>query len=118
MSSNRQGHIVSITASIAVRPNVTVPALLPSLIAGGIHHATRSLAIELAAHNVKVNAVAPPIVNTSSHAGGTLETFKGVAPGGAINTAQQIVDAVLYLTDSEFTTGIVISAGGVFTAGT
>jgi NAD(P)-dependent dehydrogenase (short-subunit alcohol dehydrogenase family) len=94
MSANRQGHIVSITASIAARPDVNVPAFLPSLITGGIHHATRSLATELAAHNVKVNAVAPSI----------------------INTAQQIVDAVLHLTDSDVATGVVIPADGVFTA--
>jgi len=116
MSANRQGHIVSITASIAVGPSVKVPALLPSLLAGGIHHATRSLAIELASHNVKVNAVAPPIINTSSHAGETLESFKGLAPGGTIGTAQQIVDAVLHLTDSEFATGVVIPADGISTS--
>jgi NAD(P)-dependent dehydrogenase (short-subunit alcohol dehydrogenase family) len=94
MSANRQGHIVSITASITARPNVNVPAFLSSLISGGIHHATRSLATELAAHNVKVNAVAPAI----------------------INTAQQIVDAVLHLTDSDVATGVVIPADEVCTA--
>jgi NAD(P)-dependent dehydrogenase (short-subunit alcohol dehydrogenase family) len=53
---------------------------------GGIHCAARSLAIELAAQNVNVNAVASPIINTSSHAGGTLDSFEAVAPGGTIDT--------------------------------
>jgi NAD(P)-dependent dehydrogenase (short-subunit alcohol dehydrogenase family) len=116
MSANRQGHIVNITASIAMRPDVNVPALLPSLIAGGIHHATRSLAIELAAHNVKVNVVAPALVNTPLHAAGTLESFKSLPSRDPIGTAQQIVDAVLRVTDSEFVTGMVIPADDVSSA--
>ncbi|MFP3550863.1 SDR family oxidoreductase [Paraburkholderia sp. SIMBA_049] len=116
MSANRQGHIVNITASIAVRPAIHVPAMLPSLIAGGIHHATRSLAIELAAHHVKVNAVAPAVVDTSFHAAGTLESSRVQPSRGPIDTAQQIIDAVLYLTDSECVTGMVVPAGSVSAA--
>jgi NAD(P)-dependent dehydrogenase (short-subunit alcohol dehydrogenase family) len=59
MGANQSGHIVNITASIAMQPNAKVPALLPILIKGGLNNATRGLAIELAASNVKVNAVAP-----------------------------------------------------------
>jgi NAD(P)-dependent dehydrogenase (short-subunit alcohol dehydrogenase family) len=59
MGANQSGHIVNITAGIAMQPNAKVPALLPILIKGGLNNATRGLAIELAASNVKVNAVAP-----------------------------------------------------------
>jgi NAD(P)-dependent dehydrogenase (short-subunit alcohol dehydrogenase family) len=37
MVARRQGHIVNITASIALQPNQQVPALLPVLIKGGIN---------------------------------------------------------------------------------
>ncbi|TDG05956.1 SDR family oxidoreductase [Paraburkholderia guartelaensis] len=93
MAANRQGHIVTITANVSVRPEGNMPAFIPSLISGGIHHATRSLATELDTHNVKVNAVA----------------------AANVNTTQKIVGAVLHLTDSDVTTGAVIPADEVFT---
>jgi NAD(P)-dependent dehydrogenase (short-subunit alcohol dehydrogenase family) len=64
MSANKDGHIVTITASVAMQPNVKVPALLPVLIKGGLNHATRAQAIELASSNVRINAVAPGVTAT------------------------------------------------------
>ena len=113
MSATRHRHIVNITASGLIRPDINVPAFFPSRITGGIHHATRSLAVELAPHNVKVNAVAPALVNPSLQATGTLDSFKGLPSRDPIGTVEQIVDAVLYLTESEFVTGMVIPADGV-----
>ncbi|WP_133836511.1 SDR family oxidoreductase [Pseudomonas mandelii] len=120
MSANGSGHIVTITASIAMQPNIKVPALLPVLIKGGLNHATRGLALELAPHNVKVNAVAPGIIDTPLHAQdeGTQAFLKGLSPSGTIGNAKDIVDAVLYLTDSSFTSGTVVVVDGGSTAGT
>ncbi|MGH8465395.1 MAG: SDR family NAD(P)-dependent oxidoreductase, partial [Pseudomonas sp.] len=56
MAANGSGHIVAITASIALQPNVKVPALLPVLIKGGLNQAVRALSLELAAAHVQVNA--------------------------------------------------------------
>jgi NAD(P)-dependent dehydrogenase (short-subunit alcohol dehydrogenase family) len=67
MSKNKAGHIVNITASVAMQPNVKVPALLPVMVKGGLNQATRALALELAADNVRVNAVAPGIIETPLH---------------------------------------------------
>ena len=64
MTARKQGHIVNITASIALQSIAAVPALLPILIKGGLNQATRALALELAPHNVQVNAVAPGIIDT------------------------------------------------------
>ncbi len=116
MSGNRQGHIVNITASTAMPLNVTMPALVPSLIEGGINHATRSLAIELATHNVQVNAVARAVIDTPLPPAVTIDPSRGLAPDDTRNVTQQIVDAVLYLTDSESMTGMVISIAGSVTA--
>jgi NAD(P)-dependent dehydrogenase (short-subunit alcohol dehydrogenase family) len=120
MASNRDGHIVTITASIAMQPNVKVPALLPILIKGGLNHATRGLAIELAASNVRVNAVAPGIIKTPMHGAdeGTQSFLKTLAPNGATGETQDVVNAVLYLTDSRFTSGTVMAVDGGATAGT
>src|SRR5690606_9844030 len=118
-SANGSGHIVTITASIAMQPNIKVPALLPVLIKGGLNHATRGLALELAPFNVKVNAVAPGIIDTPLHNRdeGTQAFLKALSPSGTIGRPKDVVDAVLYLTDSSFTSGSVMAVDGGSTAG-
>ncbi|MFM0207736.1 SDR family NAD(P)-dependent oxidoreductase [Paraburkholderia sediminicola] len=118
MSRNRQGHIVSITASIAMQPNVKVPALLPVLIKGGLNQATKALALELASSNVKVSAVAPGAIDTPLHDPSRHAFMKTLQPVGRIGSTKDVVDAVLYLTDAEFTTGVVLPVNGGATAGT
>nr|WP_315251526.1 SDR family oxidoreductase [uncultured Duganella sp.] len=120
MGANKSGHIVNITASIAMQPNVKVPALLPVLIKGGLNHATRGLAIELAASNVKVNAVAPGIIATPMHSQdeATQSFFRTLAPSGTTGVTDDVVNAVLYLTESSFTSGTILPVDGGATAGT
>lgn len=119
MSQHKSGHIVNITASVAMQPNVNVPALLPVLVKGGLNQATRALAIELAADNVRVNAVAPGIIETPLHndysdSAGFLRTL---SPSGRTGTAQDVVNAVLYLTDSQFVSGTIMAVDGGGSAG-
>ena len=120
MGANKSGHIVNITASIAMQPNVKVPALLPVLIKGGLNNATRGLAIELAASNVKVNAVAPGIIATPMHSEdeATQAFFRTLAPTGTTGVTDDVVNAVLYLTESGFTTGTILPVDGGGSAGT
>jgi NAD(P)-dependent dehydrogenase (short-subunit alcohol dehydrogenase family) len=120
MSANGAGHIVTITASLAIQPTAKVPALLPILIKGGLNHATRGLALELAGANVKVNAVAPGIISTPMHGtdDGTQNFLKQLSPSGKMGSVQDVADAVLYLTESSFTSGAVLPVDGGATAGT
>ena len=117
MVARRQGHIVNITASIALQPNQQVPAALPVLIKGGINAATRALALELAPHNVKVNAVAPGIVDTPLYTPEQHGFLNGLSPAGRIATVREIADAVLYLTNADFTTGVVLPVDGGMSTG-
>lgn len=117
MVANGHGHIVNITASVAIQSNTRTPAVLPVLVKGGLNSATRALALELAAHNVKVNAVAPGIIETPLHTEGSHEFLKSLNPTGTIGKVGDIVDAVLYLTDSNFTTGVVLNVDGGAAAG-
>ena len=117
MQLNGGGHIVNITASIAIQPNAAVPALLPVLIKGGINSATRALALELAPHKIKVNAVAPGIIDTPMHTPESHGFLKNLAPLGMIGSQQDIVNAVFYLTGSDFTTGAVLTVDGGMSAG-
>ncbi|SAI35151.1 gluconate 5-dehydrogenase [Bordetella ansorpii] len=117
MASQGDGHIVNITASIAMQPTVRVPALLPVLIKGGLNHATQALAIELAGKNIRVNAVAPGIIETPLHAPETFGFLKSLNPAGHIGKVEDIVGAVTYLTDSAFTTGAILPVDGGAAAG-
>lgn len=119
MAERKQGHIVSITASIAIQPNAGVPALLPVLIKGGLNAATRALALELASANVMVNAVAPGIIETPLHVDfeNSRHFYNTLAPTGTTGVVRDVVDAVMYLTDSSFTTGIVLPVDGGATTG-
>lgn len=117
MVQHKQGHIVSITASIALQPNSSVPSALPILIKGGINQATKALALELAPHNIKVTAVAPGIIDTPLYTSDMHGFLNTMQPSGRIGTVQEVADAVLYLTDAEFTTGIVLPVDGGMSSG-
>lgn len=118
MAANRSGHIVNITASIAMQPTAKIGSLLPVLVKGGLNQATRALAIELASSNVMVNAVAPGVIATPMHAPETHEFLRGLHPTHTIGAERDIVDAVLYLTSASFTTGAILAVDGGASAGT
>ncbi|RZJ13065.1 MAG: SDR family oxidoreductase [Rubrivivax sp.] len=117
MVERRAGHIINITASIAMQPILGVPAVLPVLIKGGINQATKALAMELAPHNVQVASVAPGIVDTPMYTPDMHGFLKTLAPAGRIATPQEIADAVLYLAGANFTTGVVLPVDGGMSAG-
>ncbi|WP_324732914.1 SDR family NAD(P)-dependent oxidoreductase [Pseudomonas paeninsulae] len=117
MIKRRQGHIINITASIALQPNLAVPAALPVLIKGGLNQATRALALELSPYNIKVNAVAPGIIDTPMHDPAAREFLNGLQPAGRIGRIDEIVDAVLYLSDADFTTGVILPVDGGMSVG-
>jgi NAD(P)-dependent dehydrogenase (short-subunit alcohol dehydrogenase family) len=117
MAEYRNGHIVNITASIAMQPSSRVPALLPVLIKGGLNHATRALAIELSDRNIRVNAVAPGIIETPMHDPATFGFLNSLQPAGRMGKVDDIVGAVTYLTDSAYTTGAILPVDGGASAG-
>jgi NAD(P)-dependent dehydrogenase (short-subunit alcohol dehydrogenase family) len=57
MTERKYGKIISIAASLAMQPAGNIPAMLAVTLKGGVLHATRALALELAPHGVTVNAV-------------------------------------------------------------
>jgi NAD(P)-dependent dehydrogenase (short-subunit alcohol dehydrogenase family) len=75
---------------------------------------------QLLRQNVRVNAVAPGIIATPMHGAdeGTQAFLKTLAPNGAIGETQDVVNAVLYLTDSTHTSGTVMAVDSGATAGT
>ena len=106
------GSIVSITASLADNPIAGVNASIPMIAKGGLNAITRSLAIEYAKDGIRVNAVAPGVVDTPLHRNNPKDVLKTLSPMGSISTVQEIVDAVIYLTEAPHVTGEVLHVDG------
>lgn len=111
------GSIVSITASLADHPNVSLPASVPMITKGGLNAITRSLAIEYAKQGIRVNTVAPGIVDTPLLKDVPKDFLRALSPLGQIADAKEIADAVLYLTEASQITGQVLNVDGGAHAG-
>ena len=64
LAQERGGSVVTISASIADHPLAALPASVPMITKGGLNAITRSLAMEYAKQGIRVNAVAPGVVET------------------------------------------------------
>lgn len=117
MAGQQRGHIVNIMTSFVDHPRSTAPALMAALTNGGLKAATQSLAIEYAAHGIRVNAVAPGIVKTPMHLPATHAAPAGLHPVGRIGEVADIVGAVLYLESAGFVTGEILHVDGGQSAG-
>ena len=99
------GHIVQVSTSLVEHAIQAVPAVLASLSKGACVAATRGLAMELAADNLRVNAVSLGIIRTPLHDPASLEGKKAFAPLNRYGEVSDVVRAVMYLEDSDFVTG-------------
>lgn len=117
MIRRQQGFIINISAAVALQPNIQVPAALPVLIKGGVNQMTRALALELSPHNIKINAVAPGIIDTPMHDPAHRAFLDNLAPAGRVGTIEEIAEAVLYLAGADFTTGAILPVDGGMSTG-
>ena len=106
------GSIVTITGALAHNPIRGSPASVPMLTKGGLETITRHLAMEYASDRIRVNAVAPGVVDTPLHRNDPPEVLRALNPMGVIASVKDIVDAVLYLTDAATVTGDTIYVAG------
>ena len=117
MKTQGSGHIVTITTSLASQPIEGVSAALSILTKGGLNAVTRALAIEYAKAGVRVNAVAPGIVDTPMHQPDNHQFLETLHPIKRLASVSEVVDAVLYLVDAPFVTGEVLHVDGGAHAG-
>src|SRR3569833_2768421 len=96
MEKQGSGHIVNITTSLVDHANASVPSVLASLTKGGLKAATKSLAIEYAKKNIRVNAVSPGVIKTPMHAPDTHASLANLHPVGRMGEISDIAAAVLY----------------------
>ncbi len=113
------GSITNITTILTMRGVTAIPSSAPIAAKGGIHALTTSLAVELARDNIRVNAVAPGLIKTPIHGmqGDEFNQLNGLQPLGRLGEVSDVVDAVLYLTDASFVTGVILPVDGGAAAG-
>jgi len=106
------GSIVSITTTMAEHPIAGVNSSVAMITKGGLEAITRSLAMEYAKDHIRVNAVAPGVIDTPMHKDDPKDFLKSLSPLGGIIDAQDIADAVLYLTEARQVTGELLRVDG------
>jgi NAD(P)-dependent dehydrogenase (short-subunit alcohol dehydrogenase family) len=81
---------------------------------GAIDSMTLGLARELAPEGIRVNAVAPGLIDTEIHAPGRLERLAPSTPIGRIGTADEVAEAIVFLLSdaASYITGSVLRVGG------
>jgi len=111
------GHVVNITTTLVDYADSRVPAVLAALTKGGLAAATRSLAIEYASRGIRVNAIAPGVIETPMHADADREAQAKLSPTGSVGQVSDIVNGVLFLESSPYVTGETVHIDGGQIAG-
>ena len=106
------GSVVNITAAYVNHPIAGINSAVPMITKGGLEAVTRSLAMEYAKQGIRVNAVAPGIVDTPMVKNVPMDVLKTMQPMGQVSSVKDIVDAIIYLTEADQVTGEVLHVDG------
>lgn len=127
MSANGGGSIVNIGSMWGHQAIKATPSSAYSMAKAGLHSLTQHLAMELAEHNIRVNAVAPAVVVTPIYSSfidkeaieETLQGFNGFHPIGRIGRALDVASVIDFLLSdaSSWITGAVWNVDGGVMAG-
>ena len=118
MLTRGRGHVVNIGAAVAEQADPASPSVLAALTKGGLMAATRSLATEYASHGIRVNAVAPGVIETPMHPAEDLAALGDrMPPLGRVGQVSDVVDGILYLESAPWVTGEILHVDGGQNAG-
>src|ERR1700746_1400166 len=117
MLKQKSGRLVNVSTTLVDQPITGVGAAVQIMLKGALNAVTRALAIEYAKEGIRVNTIAPGVINTPMHKPETQDFLKGLPPVGRIGEVKEIVDAVLFLTDATFTSGEILHVDGGAHAG-
>jgi NAD(P)-dependent dehydrogenase (short-subunit alcohol dehydrogenase family) len=112
LAQGNGGSIVTITSTTADHPIAGANGSVPMMTKGGLNAVTRSLAMEYVKQGIRLNAVAPGVVDTPMHKDGDKEVLKKLQPMGQLSSVKDIVDAIVYLTEADQVTGEVLHVDG------
>lgn len=127
MKSNGGGSIVNIGSMWAKQAVKATPSSAYSMAKAGLHSLTQHLAMELAEHNIRVNAVSPAVVVTPIYGTfiekekieETLQGFNDFHPIGRVGKPEDIANTIHFLltNQSSWVTGSIWDIDGGVMAG-
>lgn len=109
MKEHGGGSIVNIGSMWAKQAVKATPSSAYSMAKAGLHSLTQHLAMELAEHNIRVNAVSPAVVETPIYGefidpadiSETLQGFNGFHPIGRIGQPNDVATVIDFLLSDE-----------------